>query len=112
MESTVTGNESTLLTDRMIESAHERGLAYPARKRTGDRTVCGSKMMENVQRNGRSALQKKKSSISSGPSSSFTDDHNDFLRNLVDDDPSPPQLAVSHIVGRLVEHFENLCCMF
>ncbi|KAI7902742.1 uncharacterized protein BX663DRAFT_435005, partial [Cokeromyces recurvatus] len=36
----------------------------------------------------------KKSSISSGPQSSFTDDHNDFLRNLVYDDPPPSFLWV------------------
>lgn len=39
--------------------------------------------------------------ISSGPQSSFTDDHNDFLRNLVNDDS---QLAVG---GGLAEQLEN-----
>ncbi|KAI7907585.1 uncharacterized protein BX663DRAFT_491377, partial [Cokeromyces recurvatus] len=51
--------------------------SYPIRKRTWIRSMCGSKIVENVQRNRRSALQK----------SSFNNDYNDFLRNLVDDEP-------------------------
>ncbi|KAI7902443.1 uncharacterized protein BX663DRAFT_561541 [Cokeromyces recurvatus] len=73
--------------DRMIESAQERGLATWFARELGiescvvQRWWKMSREMEEV--------PYKKSSISSDPQSSFSDDHNGFLRNLVYDDPPP-----------------------
>ncbi|KAI7905663.1 uncharacterized protein BX663DRAFT_429319, partial [Cokeromyces recurvatus] len=69
----------------LIESAQERGLTTRFAKELAIES-CVAQRWRKMHRE-TEEVPYKKSSISSGPQSSFNDDHNDFLRNLVDDGP-------------------------
>lgn len=88
--------------DRMIESAQERGLATKFAKELGIEPRVAQRWWKAYKETGEAPY--KKSISNPGPKSTFTDDHNDYLRDLVDDDP---QLAVDDIVVKLAEKFED-----
>lgn len=88
--------------DKMIECTQEKGATARVARSMGINVRNAQRWWKQYREDG--TMPYKKSSEMKGRPSTFTDEHNSYLIELIDDDS---QIIVSDIMERLTEKFEG-----
>ncbi|KAG1611262.1 hypothetical protein G6F46_009390 [Rhizopus delemar] len=96
-------HQRDLFITKMIESATERGIAAKVARSLGIEVREGQKWRKHYRETG--GVPYKKSVDNQGRKKKITPEHDQFIRDLVDNDP---QIFAEDIVDQLVQQFDNV----
>ncbi|KAG1150441.1 hypothetical protein G6F37_011198 [Rhizopus arrhizus] len=88
--------------DKMIENPEEKGTIVKFAKEFLINPCTVERWWKTYQKTGE--IPYKKSKNNSGPKSAFTEEHKDFIKNLLDDDP---QIVADDIIEELTKQFQD-----